>query len=299
MSFFRRLKHWPQALIPRDRGTGEGPKVGLLHNPPLSAQRAGAVHTLSRDPTINFVCNVCGADVRGCAVNSIDRECPSCSRCHSTVRFRSVVHLISLVLFNTSMPLPDFPTRKGIVGLGMSDWDGYALPLAQKVSYSNTFLHCAPFYDVSKGDETRNCTCDFVISTEVFEHVMPPVKRAFVNTFDLLRSGGHLILTVPWTTESETDEHFQNLNDYRIVSFGDEFVMVNRTRDRAYELHTDLVFHGGPGETLEMRVFSRDGLVRNLEEVGFSNVRIFASDYPEFGIIHKHPWSLPILAHKI
>lgn len=181
----------------------------------------------------------------------------------------------------------------------MSDWDGYAVPLANKFSYTNTFLHCPPFYDVSRGDEARNSTCDFVIATEVFEHVVPPANRAFINAFDLLKSGGHFIFTVPWTTALHTVEHFPNLHEYRIVRFDDDFVMVNRTKDGTYEVHSDLVFHGGPGETLEMRLYCRSDLESILAEVGFTDIRIFGEDHLEFGIINKHPWSLPILARKV
>jgi SAM-dependent methyltransferase len=196
------------------------------------------------------------------------------------------------------MPLPQFPADKSIVGLGMSDWDGYAPTLTAKFAYTNTFFHCEPFYDVAVGDEVRSETCDFVISTEVFEHVAPPVDRAFTNAFDLLRPGGHLIFTVPWTTKSQTDEHFPRLHNYRIVSFDDDFVLVNRTVEGRYELHRDLVFHGGPGETLEMRVFCESELQTHFARAGFTDVRICAANVPEFGVIHKHPWSLPIVARR-
>ena len=37
------------------------------------------------------------------------------------------------------------------------------------------------------------------------------------------------------------------------------WTLTNRTLDGAVQTFTDLVFHGGPGSTLEMRLFSRDG----------------------------------------
>jgi hypothetical protein len=56
------------------------------------------------------------------------------------------------------------------------------------------------------------------------------------------------------------------------------------------EVRTNLVFHGGSGETLQMRVFSR--------EAGFATARVMEEDYPPAGIPHRDPWSLPILARK-
>jgi hypothetical protein len=272
------------------------------HNFSLHASRHSgsvrAARNASGAKAVNFICNVCGTSVRDCPIEKIDREVQSCPHCGSTVRMRSIVHLLSVTLFGKSIPLPQFPEDKSIVGLGMSDWDGYAGPLATKFAYTNTFFHCEPFYDVGKGDRGRAGTCDFVISTEVFEHVAPPVDRAFGNAFELLKPGGHLIFTVPWTTKPQTEEHFPDLLDYRIVRFDGEFVLVNRTRHGSYELHQELIFHGGPGETLEMRVFCQSALKNHFARAGFADVQTVGSDVPEFGIIHKHPWSLPMLARR-
>ena len=247
---------------------------------------------------LDFVCNVCGAEVTDCPLDAIDRELPSCPSCGSTVRFRSIVHLLSLALFNRSMPLVEFPRDRSIVGLGLSDWAGYAGPLSKKFSYSNTYFHAPPYLDIAQSVDDRASTCDFLISTEVFEHVAPPVSRAFGHAFDLLKPGGHLVLTVPFTNAPGTAEHFPELHDYRIVQFDDDYVLVNRTADGRYTLHENLCFHGGPGTTLEMRVFCRTDLIKRLSEAGFGAIRIMDDDAPEWGILHKVPWSLPVLAQR-
>jgi hypothetical protein len=247
---------------------------------------------------LDFVCNVCGTEVSDCPLDAIDREVPSCPSCQSTVRFRSIVHLLSLALFKRSMPLPGFPRDRAIVGLGLSDWEGYANPLSDKFSYSNTYFHAPPYLDISQPVDDRAMTCDFLISTEVFEHVAPPVARAFRHAFELLRPGGHLVLTVPFTNAPETAEHFPELHDYRIVQFDDDYVLVNRTADGRYTLHEKLCFHGGPGTTLEMRVFCRADLIRQLSEAGFVGIQVMDTDAPEWGILHKCPWSLPLLAQR-
>ena len=247
---------------------------------------------------LDFVCNVCGTEVFDCPLDVIDREIPSCPSCQSTVRFRSIVHLLSRALFDRSIPLVDFPRDRSIVGLGMSDWDGYAVGLAKKFSYSNTYFHTSPYLDISQPVGDRAGTCDFLISTEVFEHVVPPVARAFRHSFDLLKPGGHLVLTVPFTNESETSEHFPELHDYRIVQFDDDYVMVNRTAEGRYTLHENLRFHGGPGSTLEMRMFCRVDLIRQLSDAGFDAIQIMEDNVPEWGILHRVPWSLPVLAQR-
>jgi SAM-dependent methyltransferase len=246
---------------------------------------------------LSFTCNVCGTPVT-CPVEQISREVASCPTCGSTVRMRSIVHLVSLAVLGRSVPLPDFPVDKSIVGLGLSDWPGYANRLAEKFSYTNTFFHEEPLLDITAPAPERRGSCDFVISTDVFEHVLVPVSRAFKGAYDLLKPGGHLIFTVPFTNDAETVEHFPEIHDFRVVQFGDEHVLVNRTADGRYTLHTGLVFHGGPGTTLEMRVFCRSDVERHLAEAGFTDIHVMEEAAPQWGILHKHPWSLPVLARK-
>lgn len=40
-----------------------------------------------------------------------------------------------------------------------------------------------------------------------------------------------------------------------------------------HEDFRDLVFHGGPGSTLEMRVFSRESVIDNLGKASFVDIR--------------------------
>lgn len=247
---------------------------------------------------VDFTCNVCGTPVKNCPRETIDREISSCPECRSSVRFRSIVHLVSMALFGRSVALPQFPVNRGTVGIGLSDWDGYARGLAEKFDYTNMYFHQPPLLDICQPVGALAQTSDFLISTEVFEHVVPPAARAFQGAFDLLKPGGHLILTVPFTNEPATTEHFPELHDYRVVQFDDKYVLLNRTADGKYAVHDDLVFHGGPGTTLEMRVFCRQDVIAQLTDAGFTNIEVFEKDVPEWGILHKQPWSLPILARR-
>ena len=70
----------------------------------------------------------------------------------------------------------------------------------------------------------------------------------------------------------------------------------NRRRDGQVEEFPSPVFHGGPGTTLEMRLFSRDSLLRDLRAAGFREVRVADEGVPEFGIVWPVPWSLPVVA---
>jgi SAM-dependent methyltransferase len=139
-------------------------------------------------------------------------------------------------------------------------------------------------------------TCDYLISTEVFEHVVHPVARAFDSARKVLRSGGVFVFTVPFTNATETKEHFPHLHEYKLVELEGEHILVNKRRDGEIETHRNLVFHGGPGTTLEMRVFCRADVIKHLEQAGFIDIRVMDENVPEFGIIHKQPWSVPVVA---
>ena len=58
------------------------------------------------------------------------------------------------------------------------------------------------------------------------------------------------------------------------------------------------MFHGGPGSTLEMRVFSEESLRALLVNAGFRELHIAVENSPVFGVEHKETWSLPIAARK-
>jgi SAM-dependent methyltransferase len=245
-----------------------------------------------------FVCNICGMN-NFSETDLLDREQSSCSRCGSSVRFRSIVHLLTTELFGKSLILSEIPALKQIRGLGLTDWSGYAGQLAERFSYANTFYNCEPFFDITNPGPEHLGQYDFLIASEVFEHVEAPVEDAFAQALRVLKPQGFLILTVPFTgLTEETAEHFPNLGAYRIVELDGEFVLVNRRKDGSLETFDDLTFHGGPGSTLEMRLFAMRDLEKKLLASGFREVSILRESFPQFGVQLHQPWSLPLIARK-
>jgi len=248
--------------------------------------------------TYDFSCNVCGSQVLGMHFLGLGREGASCFTCGSSVRMRSIVHNLSMQLFGESLPLPDFPARPDLVGTGLSDWPGYAEALATKLSYTNTFFHQEPFLDIVAPPRKWRRKSDFLISSDVFEHIPPPVDRAFAGAYALLKPGGVLILTVPYGDNPETVEHFPELHRFKLVEIDGEYALVNRARDGSFELHTSLVFHGGPGDTLEMRIFSRAHTTDLLQAAGFVDIEVHEEQVPRWGIILQHVFGLPMTARR-
>ena len=305
----RGVYHWmpkfrPQryALATRVRAA-VGPRLGLSGARAM-ADPAGLERTLELPSTgetvkaLDFQCNVCGTFVVQWPLAAIDRDLPSCPGCGSSVRMRSVVHLLSLALHGQSLVLPHWPTRRDITGLGLSDWSGYGRWLALKTAYTNTFFHTEPRLDICNAPQSRAGTVDYLISTEVFEHVPPPASRAFEGAAMMLKPGGVLVFTTPFSNDAETVEHFPHLNEWEIVARDRRHVLINTRKDGTREEFDNLVFHGGPGTTVEMRLFSRAALLRELKAAGFTEITVFDTPVLEYGIIHWYPWSLPIVARK-
>jgi SAM-dependent methyltransferase len=255
------------------------------------------VATLTPTTPFVFLCNVCGTR-NDATLSSLDREARSCAGCGSNVRFRSVVRLVVRETLGADLVLPGLKPNKQIRGLGLSDDELYAPALARKLDYVNTYFDRKPRLDIADVEPSRYGQYDFIVSSDVFEHVVPPVSRAFENAWRMLKPGGKLIFTVPFNPDGDTVEHFPDLHDWRIDEHEGTRRLSNRRADGTISYYDRLVFHGGEGATLEMRVFSQAGLLREFERAGFSRVRIAADAYLPFGIHWPESWSVPMVAYR-
>ncbi len=186
---------------------------------------------------------------------------------------------------------------KSLRGLGTSDSDQYAKRLAEVFDYRNTLYDRQPRFDFANSTEESNAY-DFVLSSDVLEHVVPPIQNAFRNAYQMLKPNGVLVFTVPYQID-EPEEHFPDLHEYGLAEVGDRFVLVNRTPAGETQVFENLCFHlSGTGKSLEMRIFSEKMLRDLLAAAGFSSVKIYAENYKKFGIVPAESWSLPIAARK-
>lgn len=247
-----------------------------------------------QNQSVDFTCNLCG-NRNTAAKARLGREVSSCTRCGSTSRMRAMVHLLALGLFGRSVPLPEFPHDPGIRGIGLSDSAGYARPLRDKLGYVNTFFHAEPRLDITAPPEQWRHSLDFLIASDVFEHVPPPAQRAFDGAASLLKPGGVMVFSVPYSLDASTVEHFPELHQFTVEERAGAWTLTNRTRDGRVQRFSDLVFHGGPGQTLEMRLFCRDDVIRLARAAGFASVDILEEPVWEFGIHDPAPWSRPML----
>jgi SAM-dependent methyltransferase len=253
---------------------------------------------------VTFTCNICGATCEHPA-ERFEREHEDCPHCRSSVRVRALIALLSKEIFGTLLTLPEFPVLKGIRAIGMSDAPGLAERLAEKFDYTNTFYDQAPRFDITNPDPRDDGHYDFILSSEVLEHVPPPVEQSFANLNRLLKPDGLLLMTTPYNIGGQTREHFPVLHQYTLASLAGRAVLINRKRDGSIETFENLTFHhaptevrGGHGSSLEMRVFTEASLRAVLCNAGFPEVHFAAENVEEFGIEHAESWSLPIAARK-
>ena len=253
---------------------------------------------------IDYRCNICGSKNR-LESRQFHRELALCSKCGSNARFRGIIHALAEAVGGTDgKPLSDWSRRPKLSGVGMSDWPGYAGLLREKFSYENTFYDRSPRLDIQNLTPEQRGRYDFVITTDVFEHILQPLQQGFNNLFDLLKPGGNLIFSVPYNRTSQTAEHFPGLHEFELLSFRGARILVNRDQDGKLQAYDNLVFHGGEGATLEMRLFCEDDVLQRLKFAGFSDIVVHEQPRLEIGyywpeLMTADPGAPPLYAYII
>lgn len=249
-----------------------------------------------------FRCNICSA-----ANNRydpvLDPEGSICRGCGSNIRQRGVARLVGDALFGKTLNVAEFPSSDAR-GIGISDSPRFAsqlsraLPNYRNAQFDRSLVSAwAPYADVKNPQADLLGTADFVTCSDVLEHVEPPVGPAFSGLFSLLRPGGTLILTVPYTL-GESVEHFPDLNVWHLEQRQGKRVLVNRTASGDVQRFDDLRFHGGGADVLEMRVFGLQDLFTYLEDAGFTDIRVRDENTIEQGVFYRYNWGLPVTAKR-
>jgi hypothetical protein len=199
---------------------------------------------------VKFDCNICG-----CTENSLEAahyenpELPSCLECSSNVRLRWLVHRLSRELFGRSVPLSHFPVDKAIRGMGLTDPTPIATRLAEHFTYCNTYFDAEPRFDI-RFDPSPLGQLDFLIASEVFEHIEPPVIDAFHNAARLLKRSGVFLFSVPWVWSGDGSQTLPAFHDWRLDREAGRWVIVDRDVNGAVRRFYDPSFDGSPGPSL-------------------------------------------------
>ena len=228
----------------------------------------------------HYICNLCSQKNK-VLQNFASNPGPMCSNCNSSVRFRFIGFCFSSFVMNGDGFLPSTKDNQLKKGIGLSDSPPLARVLKRFSGYTNTFFHASPQLDITQNTHHFS-ELDYIISSDVFEHTIPPALSPFLNAYKILNKNGLLILSVP--TGKQYLEHFPDLNDFKIINISDKFVLVNATKESKIQVFEEIKFHGGPGATLEMRVHSISSVKNFLTLAGFKEIKIVKPYQPQFGI---------------
>ena len=223
------------------------------------------LHFFSDEPFVAFICNICGKSCHSPLNCVMNRELASCYHCGSNRRFRTIAAVLTEELLGNYVILKRLIPQKKFRGIGMSDATIYARYLKKKFNYQNTFYHRSPHLDICNINKNQHNSYDFIITSDVFEHVPPPVDKAFINLYNLLKPGGVCVFSVPFHLTGRTQEHYPQLHNYQISKQDGQYILENTTATGEKQVFENLRFHGGPGATLEMRFFAQEDLLENLE----------------------------------
>lgn len=250
---------------------------------------------------LDFKCNITGDNV-SYKISDISLGREGIAYQGGNSRIRSIIYMLSHKLFGKSLCLNEFPNLKHMKALGMSDNHLLASKLSNIFDYMNTFYHTEPYLDIYNCSDYYDKS-DFIISSDVFEHLSPypGLDIAFQNLYKILKKDGFIIFTVPFIYSDETKEHYPNLYDYKIIMKDNKYIMYNTTKDGKSEIFDNLIFHGGPGSTLEMRLFCQKDLINRFNKAGFKKITFLDIDninIRDHGIYWENKCSLTMLIEK-
>ena len=195
---------------------------------------------------------------------SISSETIACSNCSITWRGHEVLSTVLLLLGYSSgcatKIKPDLSRR----GLGVSDDHRVARALSRPFSYVNTFFHQFPIVDLERVPSETFGQFEFITCSDVLEHTSDRL-RSIQGLYQMLRPGGFAVITVPVTENEDFREYFPKVSELQIA--GTQVFWRNLDGEEFIEQSPE--FHGGDGQTLVFRQWTRQQLKLDLESVGF------------------------------
>jgi SAM-dependent methyltransferase len=212
------------------------------------------------------------------------REGKLCPGCGSSGRAQAISYCLAKYVFGHDGPLCHVKKTKTKI-VGLSDGPTYSAVLAKKCNYVNTYYHTQPFLDITDPQDEHIGQYDALISADVFEHVLGHPSNAFRGANKVLKKGGYLILTVPFINKGDHKEHYPGLQNYTAEQVEDgQWVAHLEYTGGLSTTEKKPCFHGGPGKTLEIRLFNRERIEEELFWAGFRNVKVHTQNMPERGI---------------
>jgi hypothetical protein len=193
----------------------------------------------------------------------------TCSECSSTWRVRATALALLTGLGFPPSPFPEISADWSRRGIGLSDHVALAAAISSRFDYTNTYLHRYPRFDLLDVTDDLMGELEFVICSDVLEHVPPPEDSGARGLAQVLCPGGFAVLSVPTSNADETLEFYPGLVSWTVES-DHSISWVDATGQTHIDHNPE--YHGGPGQTLAFRLFSARSFARALTAAGFSRV---------------------------
>lgn len=208
---------------------------------------------------MTFTCCICGQTGKTPLEH---REAGFCLACGSNARLRGVALAVMRGLhLDTSVPLAAQPKQPEIVAIGLSDHPCYTPALERLCAYRNTYLHTEPRLDLcDPASVAAFGDLDLIVCSDVIEHTSNPPPVTLARLHAMLRPGGMVAFSVPTYRTPFTIEWYPGARSLRVVEATGRHVVVWETLRGAVYVDPHPVFHGGPGDVLEMRICSHQGV---------------------------------------
>jgi SAM-dependent methyltransferase len=213
-------------------------------------------------------CNCCGGIKRIKIKSSNFREDCVCKKCRSSSRKRHIAFVFLKILEEKLKQklnaLVNIPAKSNLAIYNLESYGGLHKCLKHTQGYlgSEYFGTEQEFGKMHNGilnvdlmqTPFENDAFNYIISTEVFEHIPDPYK-AFKETYRILKKGGAHVFTIPYDPSLDTDQIRAILNEQN------EIVHLLEP-----EYHGDTLREEG---VLVFTIFSK-AMITKLEELGFS-----------------------------
>ena len=195
------------------------------------------------------------------------REAMLCRKCQSTWRSRAMGLAVQQGLRIRTNKFSNIKTDYSRTGLGISDDVKLSGVLSAKFHYSNTYFDVFPKLDIRDIPEIAIGTFEFVTCSDVLEHIDKGLELAFHGLYQLIKPGGFLAVSVPVAATGSESEFYEGLDTFEISPKGVKWVDIQGRE--FFDLNPE--FHGGRGQNIAFRRFSRNLLEQHLHRVGFEH----------------------------
>ena len=200
--------------------------------------------------------------------SELQRESMLCSKCQSTWRARATGLAVQQGLGYEIQPYKSIISDWSRIGLGISDDINLSVALHSKFFYSNSYFDTFPYLDIREvPTDAKNCF-EFVTCSDVLEHIDTGIAEAFIGLRSLIKPGGFIVASVPISKPEGHTEFYPDLDSFEIEPDGVHWL---NTRGEQFIDHSP-EFHGGRGQNLAFRQFSKASLNSALVSASFSEV---------------------------